>query len=147
MIVSSTESVLFDTSSGARIETMMPRLLWSFLVLCLVMMDQTEGWRRRRRRRCPVRNCAVSSWTSWSTCTQACGNGGSQHRTRRVTQGPSCGGSCPYGLKQTRACNRHNCPGKKLLAKSKSKWFTLSFNIKNWDAYWQNSACVTEILV
>ncbi|XP_078378395.1 SCO-spondin-like isoform X2 [Oculina patagonica] len=84
---------------------MMSKLLWSFLVLALVIMiDQTEGWRRRRRRRCPRTNCAVSSWTSWSTCTQPCGTGGTQTRTRRVTRAATCGGSCP-ALSQTQACN------------------------------------------
>ena len=91
--------------------TMMRRLLWSFLVLSLVLLDQTEGWRRRRRRRCPRTNCAVSSWTSWSTCTRSCG-GGTQYRTRRVTRAASCGGSCPYGLRETQNCKIRNCPGR-----------------------------------
>ena len=84
----------------------MSRFLWSFLVFAIVIMvDQTEGWRRRRRRRCPVTNCSVGPWTSWSTCTQPCGTGGTQRRTRRVTRGATCGGSCPT-LVETRACNR-----------------------------------------
>lgn len=88
------------------VETMMSRFLWSSLVLALVLMvDQTEGWRRRRRRRCPVRNCSVGPWTSWSTCTQPCGTGGSQRRTRRMTSAATCGGSCP-ALVETRNCNR-----------------------------------------
>ncbi|XP_078359361.1 uncharacterized protein LOC144643850 [Oculina patagonica] len=88
---------------------MMSNLLWSFLVFTLlIMMDQTEGWRRRRRRRCPVTNCVVSSWTSWSNCTQPCGTGGTQTRTRKVTRPASCGGSCP-ARSQTKACNR-GCP-------------------------------------
>ena len=83
------------------------KLFRSFLVLALVIMvDQTEGWRRRRRRRCQVTNCAVSSWTSWNTCSQPCGNGGIQRRTRTVTRWASCGGrSCP-AIAETRACNR-----------------------------------------
>lgn len=85
---------------------MMSRLLWSFLFLAVVMMlNQTEGWRRRRRRRCPVTNCAVSSWTSWSSCTQPCGTGGTQRRERKVTRGATCGGSCSYALVQSQACN------------------------------------------
>ena len=86
-------------------ETTISRYFWSFVVLALVMMaDQTEGWRRRRRRRCPVRSCAVSPFTGWSSCSQPCGTGGTKTRTRTVTRGPTCGGSpCPP-LRETRRC-------------------------------------------
>ena len=86
----------------------MSRLLWSFLFLAVIMMvDQTEGWRRRRRRRfrCPVTNCAVDNWTTWSSCTQPCGTGGTQRRQRKVTQPPRCGGSCSYALVDSQPCN------------------------------------------
>ena len=98
--------IILFSSFIKNVEKMMSRFLWSFLVFAIVIMvDQTEGWRRRRRRRCPVTNCSVGPWTSWSTCTQPCGTGGTQRRTRRVTRGATCGGSCP-ALVETRACNR-----------------------------------------
>lgn len=82
------------------------RSLCFFLVLLLVISDRAEGWRRRRRRRCPVTNCGVGHWSSWSGCNLGCGSAGTQWRTRSVVSGPSCGGSCPYPLLQYQACNR-----------------------------------------
>ena len=90
-------------------ETMMPKSLWSLLVLFLMLLDYTEGWRRRRRRRCPVRNCAVSAWTKYSPCSQPCGNGGTKKRTRTVTRPGTCGGGCPYALVDIQPCDR-GCP-------------------------------------
>ncbi|XP_022799542.1 SCO-spondin-like [Stylophora pistillata] len=79
--------------------------LWIFVIL-IMLATQTEGWRRRRRRRCPRTNCAVTSFNQWSSCSQPCGNGGTQTRTRTVTRRPSCGGSSCPPLRETRACNR-----------------------------------------
>ena len=86
----------------------------SLIVLTLVfifalLVQEGKTWRRRRRRRCPYRNCAVSSWSAWTRCTHNCGGSGTQFRTRRKTQSEACGGSCPYTFRETRACNRH-CP-------------------------------------
>lgn len=89
----------------------MPKSLWSLLVLFLMLLDYTEGWRRRRRRRCPVRNCAVSAWTKYSPCSQPCGNGGTKKRTRTVTRPGTCGGGCPYALVDIQPCNR-GCPNR-----------------------------------
>lgn len=84
----------------------MSRLLWSFLFLAVIMMvDRTEGWRRRRRRRCPVTNCAVDNWSTWSPCTQPCGIGGTQRRQRKVIRGATCGGSCSFALVDSQPCN------------------------------------------
>lgn len=55
-------------------------------------------------------DCAVSSWSSWGSCSAACGTG-TQSRTRTVTTQPSGNGaSCP-GLTDTRSCNTHACSG------------------------------------
>lgn len=57
---------------------------------------------------CPV-HCQVSSFGDWSACTRSCG-GGSQTRSRSVTQQAAHGGSvCPF-LAQEQACNVHQCP-------------------------------------
>ncbi|KAJ7389347.1 hypothetical protein OS493_032204 [Desmophyllum pertusum] len=88
---------------------MKPRLLWYFLFLALVVMvDQTQGWwgGESRRRSCTRTNCAVGSWSAWSSCTQPCGIGGIQRRSRTKTRGESCGGSCPYPFTETVSCNK-----------------------------------------
>ena len=72
-----------------------------------------ESRRRRRRRRapppCSSRNCVVSGWSSWGGCSHQCGTSGTQRRTRSKTSPAACGGSCPYHLTETRACNRNSC--------------------------------------
>lgn len=80
---------------------MSTRFLWFSLVLVPVILDRAQGGRR-----CSVTNCAVSNWSSWSDCTVACGLIGTQRRTRNVTRGANCGGSCPFALSQVQACNR-----------------------------------------
>jgi len=81
---------------------------WSLLVLALV--TEASSWSvRRRSSPCIMRNCVVSSWSSWSACTQPCGYGGMHYRTRVVIRKSSCGGSpCPK-LRVTRHCNREKC--------------------------------------
>ncbi|KAK3733618.1 hypothetical protein QZH41_016400 [Actinostola sp. cb2023] len=81
---------------------------WVVFIFAIILSacQDTEGWRRRRRRRCGRVNCAVSGWSGWSTCSQKCGSTGIQFRTRTITRGAQCGGGCPYGLKEARACNR-----------------------------------------
>ena len=75
-----------------------------FFILLLVPHD-TDGWRRRRRRRCQPADCEVSSWNSWSLCsTDTCGQQGSQQRSRTVTSSPSCGGAACPTLDETRQC-------------------------------------------
>lgn len=100
--------------SSEKIEAIMSKLLWWFLVFTLVVMvDQTEGlWRRRRRRRrsCSARSCDVSSWSWWSSCSQSCG-WGRQSRSRDVISSASCGGSCPYALYGSQSCINRYCPG------------------------------------
>lgn len=91
----------------------MQLVVWC-MVLLLVVQDDVVGWRRRRRRRrapppCRATNCAVGGFTPWSACSHQCGNAGTQTRTRRKTRVESCGGTCPYHLSETRACNRNAC--------------------------------------
>ena len=93
-----------------------PMWMIKFLAVILVLavfVQDAEAWRRRRRRRfsppCSARNCQVSSWTSWSSCTRQCGTSGIQTRTRRITWPAACGGTCPFHLSDTRSCNRDNC--------------------------------------
>ncbi|XP_046857349.1 neurogenic locus notch homolog protein 2-like isoform X2 [Xenia sp. Carnegie-2017] len=57
----------------------------------------------------PPRKCVVSRWSTWSSCNHRCGNAGVQKRTRYKIRPESCGGSCPYKLKDKRACNRYKC--------------------------------------
>lgn len=86
---------------------MIHKLACLFLVLSFVaMLRQVEGclWGSG----CHKRDCSLSSWSKWSSCSQPCGTEGLQIRFRRVTRAPKCGGSCG-SLTQTRQCNRE-CP-------------------------------------
>ena len=57
---------------------------------------------------CPV-DCLVSPWSSWGTCSAACG-GGTQTHTRDILTSASNGGAaCPV-LTETQACNTQSCP-------------------------------------
>lgn len=56
---------------------------------------------------CP-RNCAVSEWAKWSSCSKACG-GGTTKRTRRVvTQAKDGGKGCP-SIEERKSCNVGSC--------------------------------------
>jgi hypothetical protein len=60
-------------------------------------------------KKCPVRkDCVVTPWTEWSNCTELC-LGGTQFRTRNITQKSAHGGtSCPI-TNQKRQCNVRTC--------------------------------------
>ena len=81
------------------------------IVALLFLPSQVIGCSRRRRSPppCYATNCAVSSWSQWSTCSHACGTTGEQKRTRSKTRTEKCGGGCPYALSQSRSCNRYAC--------------------------------------
>ncbi|CAH1233662.1 UMOD [Branchiostoma lanceolatum] len=87
---------------------MLPRTILVLLVLVLMLWpDGSESWRRRRRRRCPLRHCQWSGWSGWSSCSRSCGAYGTQSRTRYVAAGAQCGGSgCSGSSRQTQNCNR-----------------------------------------
>ena len=90
----------------------MKRALIAISLLLLMAEKNSIFWRRRRRRgrQCGLAvNCRVGSWTGWGSCSHQCGTSGTQTRTRQQTQAAYCGGSCPYSLSETRACNRGNC--------------------------------------
>merc|ERR1719409_1771831 len=56
---------------------------------------------------CPL-DCEVDIWGTWGKCTKACG-GGSQSRTRAITQEPTEGGRPCEETQQGRQCNTHSC--------------------------------------
>ena len=91
-------------STRSRKFSMKPKFVNIVLILLFFYCFlETDAWRRRRS--CSRRNCVVSSWSSWSSCTaEKCGQQGSQRRTRRQISGPSCGGAeCP-SMNETRRC-------------------------------------------
>ena len=108
------ESDLFSWSFSARsLKQWCQNYFWFFVVLtALVMVDQTEGWRRRRRRRCHEQSCVVGDWGWWSSCSRSCGSWGVRTRSRTMRRYATCGGSCPYDLRETESCNRFSCPSK-----------------------------------
>ena len=89
-----------------------------FVVLSILLLfTETNSifWRRRRRRRSPPvdprpcagsRDCSVSSWSGWSSCSWPCGLSGVKRRSRYVTISKLNCGTCPYSLSETKACNR-----------------------------------------
>ncbi len=59
-------------------------------------------------RPCAV-HCQVSAWSTWSSCSKACG-GGSQAQTRSVIVRPAFGGNACPTLTQIQSCNMQACP-------------------------------------
>lgn len=87
-----------------------------FAVFIALFFSEASAWRRRRRRRsppppppCQPRDCTVSSWSNYGSCSYPCGTSGVQWRSRYVTRVQSCGGQCPYNLHESKACNRGLC--------------------------------------
>ena len=79
----------------------------AILVLLIFFIGEVHhcsAWRRRRR--CPVVHCSVTTWSYWSSCSAStCGLQGSQSRSRSITTHPSCGGNiCPSNLQESRVC-------------------------------------------
>ena len=53
-------------------------------------------------------DCQLSSWSTWSTCSVACG--GSQASTRHIITNEQCGGTpCSSTLSKRRPCNLTHC--------------------------------------
>jgi len=54
-------------------------------------------------------DCAVSTWSDWSECSEKCGSG-VQNRFRTIIVQPQAeGAECPH-LNETRKCNNEPCP-------------------------------------
>ncbi|CAK8681968.1 unnamed protein product [Clavelina lepadiformis] len=60
---------------------------------------------------CPV-DCTVSVWSSWSECSQSCGNGTQERRRHIVKENQHGGLSCPENnaLTEMRICTMMDCP-------------------------------------
>ena len=85
-------------------------LVFLVLLQLLLLSELSDGWRRRRRRRrCYPRNCVMSSWSSWSSCSAPCGSIGIKTRRRRVLSYAYCGGYC-YSTSQSASCPHTCCP-------------------------------------
>lgn len=69
---------------------------------------ETEESRMCNEDPCP-RDCEVSDWSEWSSCSASCG-GGTQVRDRFIEVDPvGDGEACPE-LSEFRACNTQDCP-------------------------------------
>ena len=87
------------------------------IIMTMVIQDCKpilRQWIRRRRRTrrvvtCSRRDCTVNAFSRWSPCSHQCGKSGIKIRTRSKAQRESCGGRCPFQMKETVACNRL-CP-------------------------------------
>ncbi len=87
-------------------------LIFALCIAMLFTVTSEKWWNRRRRSSpppCRASDCEVSSWSSWSACSYPCGTSGMSYRTRDIISSASCGGSCPYSFRDTKACNRGGC--------------------------------------
>ena len=76
----------------------------------LLLNEVCDGWRRRRRRRrrCTARDCSMSSWSMWSSCSATCGSG-RQTRSRSIQITPLCGGKECGATSESRSCSVSPC--------------------------------------
>ena len=57
----------------------------------------------------PPKNCVPGEWSEWSNCTKSCG-GGTQTRTRVISEPAVNGGVCDIQTTESRSCNTEACP-------------------------------------
>lgn len=80
-------------------------------------------------------DCKVSSWSTWSACSNGCGSGTST-RTRSVTRPKKCNGKSCASLLETKACqsyrNNRDCVVSVLI-----HFHSLSLVISTFIALWQ----------
>jgi len=74
-----------------------------------------RGYRDRRYRRSYCRpyqrrDCLVTMWSEWCSCSHGCGNSGVRSRTRQIISPAKCGGrSCPL-LKEEQTAKLYVIP-------------------------------------
>ena len=120
ILVFSLEAVLSNTCfdlTACSMRTTEKAIFVALSILLLFTEINSFFWRRRRRRksqppRPPVdpcagsRDCSVSSWSGWSSCSLPCGFWGVKRRSRYITSSAVNCGTCNYNLHDTEACNR-----------------------------------------
>lgn len=72
----------------------------------------------------PAVDCEVSPWSSWSGCSERCGEGYSERRRYVLTENQNAGAKCPKlrefrGCKDYRGCEVEDAPGN---SESLSDW-------------------------
>jgi hypothetical protein len=66
--------------------------------------------RRRSPPPCRRQDCTYTRWSSWSSCTAKCGSVGIKTRTRSISSGARCGGTCSNTVRQQASCPNTCCP-------------------------------------
>lgn len=61
---------------------------------------------------CTLDDCIVSEWSSWSKCSQTCGDSGVKRRNRKKEGSQSCRRYCHEDLSESISCNRYRCPSR-----------------------------------
>jgi hypothetical protein len=55
-------------------------------------------------------NCAMSTWSTWSQCSEECGSGVQLRYRKIVRDAVNDGKPCPSSLRALQNCNTHQCP-------------------------------------
>lgn len=90
-------------------------IVLAYIVVLSFLQGQVSSCPKRRRGgggdggSCRGRECKVSSWSWWSSCSHRCGSTGERTQSRSITQDATCGRSCTYSLQRSTPCNRYAC--------------------------------------